>query len=1397
MTANNLAGTGTTLAQLDQLRRTLSDAVKRARHADDDFATRSARLRAQFDQAMEGERSRWASDMEAARTDGETERNDIESVFAARKTRISKALSNARIAKAGEIETEEGRHTFAIQRDLLEADRVRETDTANNKATREAFVARLASEQATLEHLEADAHSTLGAYGSLAKMISSADAPLTPSLSPSDGERVAEGRVRGSVTLDAATLAKPENELVETLHAKLGAATRDLGRLRAFVLPLLFKFLPLWLWVILILAAPFAFVPELRKFDFSAVPLPKIGGIVIAGLAVAFGLYFLGRRLAAPVAKAVARALTESRKLHEICAQKAEASFVAETGRINATHASTSQRLNGMWKQKQVGAKSLREDWAGRLENRARTLNSVADGRRLHRLAQVDQAHAEQVAQLAAQSSERKTQIEATHAEGLGKLTATRDAAWKVIEADWQNIVVPVYSALQVAATAADKTFPKWEASHWKSFNLPDTFPHAARFAELSVDIERLADVLLKDERLTLPGPRRFTLPLLLDVPRNASLLFETKQSGQAQVVGALNNLVLRLFTSAPPGALAFTIFDPVGLGQNFAGIMHLADFEERLINSRIWTQQAQFEQRLADLNEHIEKVTQMYLRNEYATLAEYNAQAGRMAEKYHFLVIADFPVNFSDVAVKRLQNIAASGPRCGVHLLIHWDQRRAAPVEFVPDELRKNAICIVPKGEGFAVASCPVPERRSPDRQVAGAIAVKQADQEIGAPLTGINTWEGLKLSLDAPPDAELATRLLLQIGKDSIDSNRVEMPFVEVAPGEGEFWSLDTTNELRVPVGRTGATKLQYLALGKGTRQHALVAGKTGSGKSTLFHVIITNLALWCSPEQVEFYLVDFKKGVEFKCYATQKLPHARVIAIESDREFGLSVLQRLDDELKRRGDLFRKLGAQDIAGYKRLSEEACSRRREEAEGAGQSQQPNPPPHVGGYGVGGYESMPRVLLLIDEFQELFVEDDRVSQGASLLLDRIVRQGRAFGIHVILGSQTLGGAYTLARATMGQMVVRIALQCNEADAYLIMNEDNPAPRLLSRPGEAIYNDDAGTLQGNSPFQVVWLPDQVRDTWLEKVRQVGVQASACSPDRLKPELQREPIVFEGNAPADVRENPLLRAALATPVTAPATTVRVWLGAPNSIKGPTEAAFRRASGNHLIIVGQREEAALAMLGVSLVSLAAQQPKGAARFFVFDCSAPDSAEAKFLERVVAIIPHEVKLVRPGDVDEVMSALAAEQQQRADNAGADAPETYLLVHGLSRNKKLKFDEEMSFSMDADAGANSGLLFNKLITEGAALGFHVIATCDTYNNLMRMLSRKAVSEFEMRVVFQMSANDSASLIESPQANNLGLHRALFYNGHEGWLETFRPYALPDDAWLEDARRKLTQSNV
>ena len=251
-------------------------------------------------------------------------------------------------------------------------------------------------------------------------------------------------------------------------------------------------------------------------------------------------------------------------------------------------------------------------------------------------------------------------------------------------------------------------------------------------------------------------------------------------------------------------------------------------------------------------------------------------------------------------------------------------------------------------------------------------------------------------------------------------------------------------------------------------------LIAGRTGSGKSTLMHALITNLALNYSPDEIDLYLIDFKKGVEFKVYATHELPHASVVAIESEREFGISVLERLDAELRLRADRFREAGVQDVAGYRNT--------------------PGTPP------------LPRILLIVDEFQEFFSEEDKLAQEAALWLDRLVRQGRAFGIHIILGSQSLGGAFTLARSTLGQMAVRIALQCSENDAALDLEREQHRARMLSRPGEAIYNDANGAPEGNHFFQVVWLSEERREAHLkELLERARAQKPVLSrtPDRLR------------------------------------------------------------------------------------------------------------------------------------------------------------------------------------------------------------------------------------------------------------------------------------------------------
>jgi hypothetical protein len=140
----------------------------------------------------------------------------------------------------------------------------------------------------------------------------------------------------------------------------------------------------------------------------------------------------------------------------------------------------------------------------------------------------------------------------------------------------------------------------------------------------------------------------------------------------------------------------------------------------------------------------------------------------------------------------------------------------------------------------------------------------------------------------------------------------------------------------------------------------------------------------------------------------------------------------------------------------------------------------------------------------------------------------------------------------------------------------------------------------------------------------------------------------------------------------------------------------------------------------------------------------------------------------------------------RRRADEGSAGDPPLFLLVHGLQKFRKLRYEEDFSFG--GDDTPKPGNQLNEIIAEGPPLGIHLITSLDTLNNLNRSLSRKAVSELGMRVLFQMSANDSASLIDSPKASTLGLHRALFYSEHESRMETFRPFALPEAGWLSQA---------
>lgn len=631
--------------------------------------------------------------------------------------------------------------------------------------------------------------------------------------------------------------------------------------------------------------------------------------------------------------------------------------------------------------------------------------------------------------------------------------------------------------------------------------------------------------------------------------------------------------------------------------------------------------------------------------------------------------------------------------------------------------------------------------------------------------PFTFYDQGEGFAdcvLTFDAAPKKALIDRVIEQVGLKAHDAMRVEVAFADLLAmsdvSEENWWTHQSFDLAEVPLGPSGASDIQSLKIGKGLAHHGLIVGRPGSGKTNLMHVIITGLALKYAPAEMELYLIDFKKGVGFKAYADHKLPHARVIAIESEREFGLSVLRKLDKELTRRGELFRaQNGAEKLSEYRE--------RREKTKSADE------------------EVMPRIILIADEFQEFFTVEDSISREATLLFDRIARQGRAFGIHMILGTQTLSGSYGIGRSTMDQMAIRVALQCSEADSRIILGDDNPGARFLSRPGEAIYNDENGQVQSNKLFQVAIFTEKDKEAFLSRIRE---RELARGKDGV---IARKPLVFEGHLPANLEDSDEFAALVTAPKPNLRRGVAAWIGEPIAIKEPTHARLRRQAGANFLVVTRDEEQGMGVLCGALASLAVQHGDEECRFIIASYATADADWADCFAPFGEELPHETSLVTRRQLPDVTRQLAREVEARHAAGGVAKHNIFLTIAGIGRARELRKDED-DFSSDGPADE-----LMKVLRDGPEVGVHCLMWADVPASLTRTLGRKALAEFGIRAAGVMSQEDSQTLIDDGAAAKIDRpHRMILFDEEQpGVLEKFRPFSLASEQWLAQLGRSLS----
>lgn len=180
-----------------------------------------------------------------------------------------------------------------------------------------------------------------------------------------------------------------------------------------------------------------------------------------------------------------------------------------------------------------------------------------------------------------------------------------------------------------------------------------------------------------------------------------------------------------------------------------------------------------------------------------------------------------------------------------------------------------------------------------------------------------------------------------------------------------------------INVPIGISYGKRKIYLDIHeKFHGPHGLVAGTTGSGKSELIQTFIMSLCVSFSPEDINFFLIDYKGGGTGQYI--RELPHcAGVISNLSGESIGRA-MKAIASENKRRQKLLLDAGVNHVDAYQALYHEGKV----------------------------FMPMPHLLLVIDEFAELKKEAyEFMSQIISL-----AAVGRSLGIHLLLSTQKPAG---------------------------------------------------------------------------------------------------------------------------------------------------------------------------------------------------------------------------------------------------------------------------------------------------------------------------------------------------------------------------------------------------